>query len=108
MVTGSKKIDKVIHDFTIEVNKQLPDAKIVIFGSYARGEQRPDSDIDIAVFSDSFNGWKTVDSITFLFRIANQFNDACIEPIGFGTDDLRSGNPFVMEILSQGQELQVS
>ncbi len=32
----------------------LPDAKVLIFGSFARGNPGPDSDVDIAILSRSF------------------------------------------------------
>ena len=37
-----------------KINEILPDAKVYLFGSYATGEQRKDSDIDICVVVPEF------------------------------------------------------
>lgn len=51
-----------------------PDATLILFGSYARGEQKPDSDIDILVLIDK-------DKITFddRERISNPLYDLELE-----------------------------
>jgi predicted nucleotidyltransferase len=33
-----------------------PDARVYLFGSYARGTPRPDSDVDILIVSDAYGG----------------------------------------------------
>jgi uncharacterized protein len=47
--------------------------KVVLFGSRARGDARPDSDYDIAVFLDGFDG--SMDEAMRLGRIAAELND---------------------------------
>ena len=49
--------------------------RIILYGSHAHGMQRPDSDIDLVVISDSFNGmdyWQRIDiladSISDIFQ----------------------------------------
>lgn len=50
-----KKIRGVIQKFREALHKSdFPKVRIFIFGSYARGEERPDSDIDICLVSNLF------------------------------------------------------
>jgi predicted nucleotidyltransferase len=47
-------IDNIIHEFINGVNKILGSRvkKIILYGSYARGDYRSDSDIDIMILTD--------------------------------------------------------
>lgn len=49
-------IKDILHELKIELQKRYGNKlrKIMLFGSYARGEYRSDSDIDIAVILDDF------------------------------------------------------
>lgn len=52
------KIKKTIH-------KTEPGATVILYGSFARGENRPDSDLDILILVDSENtDWKATRKIT--------------------------------------------
>jgi len=71
--------------------------KMVLFGSYAKGIQRDDSDIDVAIFVNSFNSNKIEPS--FLWSLRRKI-DSRIEPIliennhdpsGFGEEILKYG-----------------
>ncbi|MDR1786462.1 MAG: nucleotidyltransferase domain-containing protein [Spirochaetaceae bacterium] len=44
-------LDKIVQETTAIV----PDGKVFLFGSYATGMQKPDSDIDICVVADGFS-----------------------------------------------------
>lgn len=51
------EIKKIIH-------QQDPQAEIILYGSHARGDYRPDSDIDILVLVDNENiTWKDEEKI---------------------------------------------
>lgn len=45
--------------------------RLAVFGSYARGDQRPDSDVDILVDFDSSVGIEFIDLGNYLERILN-------------------------------------
>jgi predicted nucleotidyltransferase len=47
-----KEIKVIIEKYINEINKLLEIQKVYLFGSYANGTQRPDSDIDIGIFTD--------------------------------------------------------
>ena len=43
----------IIHQLQLTLHELVPDAKIVLFGSEARGDARPDSDIDLLILISS-------------------------------------------------------
>ena len=47
----SEKDEQLLSQLRAIVNRHLPDAKLILFGSVARGEQEPDSDYDIYVIT---------------------------------------------------------
>jgi predicted nucleotidyltransferase len=60
--------------------------KAILFGSYARGKNTPDSDIDVAVVSPQF-GKDNLKEMFFLRKIALQVNSH-IEPVPFSPSDI--------------------
>ena len=79
------------HDLDIE--------KVYIFGSYAKGNFREESDIDVAVVMKNLEN-----SFTMQVHLMNLRNnlDTRIEPHPFDAEDFEAGNPFVTEILRTG------
>lgn len=60
-----KRIDMLVHDYGIKL--------IYIFGSYAKGENREDSDLDIAMFFEGeVNGFIKLDILDRLVGIFNR------------------------------------
>lgn len=52
---ASKSVRSVIQRFKSALEKSgFPKARVYLFGSYARGEARPDSDIDLCLVSPLF------------------------------------------------------
>ena len=49
-----KNIDKYLKEIKSSVLEKDPKAKVILFGSFVRGNFRPDSDIDILIVSDEF------------------------------------------------------
>ena len=72
-----------------EVRKEYNPHAIVLFGSYVNGNPREDSDIDIAVVYNGFNGdWLATSSK--LWRMCENIN-LYIEPILLDTERDKSG-----------------
>jgi len=62
-----KKIYKEVKLFSEKIKKFLPVKMIIVYGSYVKGTQRPDSDIDVAVVVDELKeNWLKVNSKLFL------------------------------------------
>ena len=49
-----------------EIQQKYPVANLALFGSYARGDDTPDSDIDIMVEFNGPIGWEMVDLLEYL------------------------------------------
>jgi predicted nucleotidyltransferase len=82
-----------------EVTKELKPEKIVMFGSYAAGQAREDSDIDVAVIFNGFEGdFLRVSS--WLWSLTWKVSSH-IEPILLDRTDDKSG--LVEEILKSGE-----
>ncbi len=49
-------MDETLKQFTAEIRSAFTDAKIMLFGSRAKGTARPDSDYDLIIISKQFKG----------------------------------------------------
>ena len=84
------------------VNSSYDFQKLILFGSYAEGNPRTDSDIDIAiVFSDYDN---RSDRQVELMKLTREV-DTRIEPHPFREKDFEVSNPLVNEIITYGEEI---
>lgn len=77
--------------------------RIILFGSYAKGNYHEDSDIDIAIVFDDYSN--LVDMQLELMRLRRKI-DSRIEPHPFREREFVSANPLVHEILKYGQEIK--
>ncbi len=74
-------------------------ARVYLFGSCARGTNRTDSDIDVAVVSNRLRKFED----SFVLRRARRAVDTRIEPHGFTVKDFNDkNNPMVNEIKKTG------
>ncbi|MBI1938795.1 MAG: nucleotidyltransferase domain-containing protein [Ignavibacteriales bacterium] len=94
-----KKVNKSIKEFALAVSKEFAVKKIVLYGSYASGTQTENSDIDIAVIVDKYNG-NVLKANSKLFAIVRNI-DIRIEPIFLEEKYDKSG--FVESILKNGK-----
>ena len=100
------KIKKILKEFKeklIDLYKdQLVD--VLLYGSYARGEQREDSDIDIAVvLKGNISPFKEIDRITeFSYDLSLKYSVLIsIHPIS-NNDYLSRNYPFVLNLREEG------
>jgi predicted nucleotidyltransferase len=84
------------------VNKQYPVENAILFGSFAMGTERPDSDIDLAIIFKSVDD--IIDRQIELLRLRSD-EDLLIEPHPFKLSDFKISNPIVAEILKNGIEI---
>ena len=79
--------------------------RIILFGSYAKGNFNEDSDIDIAiVFKDYSN---SIDMQLELMRLRRKI-DSRIEPHPFRESEFELSNPIVNEIIKYGQDIKIN
>ncbi|MDR1406126.1 MAG: nucleotidyltransferase domain-containing protein [Prevotellaceae bacterium] len=78
--------------------------KIILFGSYSKGDFNEQSDIDIAVVFDDYDNHiqRQVDLLKLTRHV-----DSRIEPHPFREKDFNINNPLAYEILLSGEELHV-
>lgn len=96
----NKEIISSINKFIEEIKKQYNITAIILFGSYAKGTENEDSDIDIAVISDDFDD--IYDCMATLMGMTWDI-DARIEPHPITTEDYQNkSDPFVKEVIDTG------
>ena len=81
-------------------------SQAVLFGSYARGDARPESDVDILVIAPEFDGPYDKSRIDLLWALRAQ-TDSRIEPITVGERQWREDDASaIIEIARrEGQEI---
>ena len=98
--TINKDILKSINEYVEEIRKHYNIVAIILFGSYAKGTEHKDSDIDIAIVSEDFDD--IYDSMADLMGMTWDI-DARIEPHPIKKKDFDEGsNYFVKEIIDTG------
>ena len=99
--------DKIIKEYIKLVRKKYTGFKrAFLFGSFAKGNSNPDSDIDIALIFDELKDDERFDMQVELMLLATQI-DSRIEPHPISTDDFNSGNPFIAEIQEFGVDILI-
>lgn len=76
--------------------------KMILFGSYAKGNFNEDSDIDIAVVLKDYHNLRDIQMD--LMRLRRKI-DSRIEPHPFRENEFEITNPMVGEIIKYGQEI---
>ena len=101
-----KRIDKSITDFISLIIDNYSDIESAyVFGSYAKGNSAPESDIDLAIVFRKLDDTKRFDIQVQLMMLASQI-DTRIEPHPISLDDFSSSeNPFAAEIKKTGFEI---
>jgi predicted nucleotidyltransferase len=75
--------------------------RVVLFGSYSKGNPHGGSDVDLAVWADEFEGYSLADIEKYLPALRNH-PQISVRPFktGMNTED----DPFLEEILQTGQD----
>ena len=98
--TINKDILNSINKFIEEIRKHYNITAIILFGSYAKGTENENSDIDIAVISDDFED--IYDSMANLMGMTWDI-DARIEPHPIKKKDFEDvSNYFIKEVIDTG------
>jgi len=106
MAPISQDVTNVIHAFVNKIGKQIPIKKVVLFGSYAQGNSNPTSDVDLAIFSEYFEGKTRVEGITFLLMHAME-HKIDLEPVAFTDKEYDERLGIVAEIINTGIEIPI-
>ncbi len=93
------KVIEKVRRFAQAVALRYHPSRVILFGSYAKGSQRIDSDIDVAVIFDSIDGdFLALESQLYMLRNSIDVN---IEPVLLEEGSDRSG--FLEEVVRTGE-----
>ena len=88
-----KYVEKICANYKVEA--------IILFGSYAKGTNNDDSDIDIAIIIDDFKN-DIIDEELNLMRLRRKI-DTRIEPHLIRIEDYKKAEtPFIQEVIDTG------
>ncbi|PKM86918.1 MAG: nucleotidyltransferase domain-containing protein [Firmicutes bacterium HGW-Firmicutes-12] len=93
------QIIEIVKSYAVIVDKHIKPSKVILYGSYAKGDWREDSDIDVAVVMETVKG-DFLEKEALLFRLRRNIDDR-IEPVLLEEGNDCSG--FLAEILKYGQ-----
>jgi len=92
MVFDADHLRRHINQYLAEVRKQYRVDRVILFGSYAAGRQREDSDIDLVIISPDFYGIPKLERHQKLGWIAWQAETDYLEPFGFTPEEYENAS----------------
>ena len=104
-VMDKKDALEVALKYAYAVKSKYDFVKIILFGSYAKGNYNVDSDIDIAVILKDYSN--LIEIQLELMRLRRKI-DSRIEPHPFREKDFDITNPIVNEIIKYGQDIKIN
>ena len=106
MARSLQEVKESVKRFGECVSRELPVRKILLYGSYAKGSARIDSDIDVAVFVDYPDHKQRLTLAAKLFHFAGDI-DINIEPKCFFWDEYNNciQGSILSEILNSAVEI---
>ena len=96
---------EAVKEYTNDVRLVLPVTLSWLFGSFAKGCQTEDSDVDIAIFLDSFGNKSEEDIFIILDELAIKYRGFSFKPHFFLHNMIHSKHPFISEILETGIQI---
>lgn len=104
MIKRRQEIKKIIKQYTNELQKMgIIVERVLIYGSYAKGHPREDSDIDLLIVSNDFKGKNLRERLEILGLAAGRIFEP-IEAMGYTEDEIISKEEggFSDEVVSNG------
>ena len=104
MALSKDKLDRVVRGFISRLASDIAVEEVILFGSYAHGNAKEHSDIDLAIISDWFQGKTRIENMQYLSRIAANYN-SLIEALPFTVEEYRKldNRTFLASILKTGR-----
>ncbi len=98
-----KEVERDVLDYVELIKKdKIPVKKVIVFGSYAKGNARKDSDIDICIISPKFK--EPFSALHYLLKRSYRIK-SIIEPHPYHPKDFVDEDPLVWEIKKTGIEI---
>ncbi|MCL4534107.1 MAG: nucleotidyltransferase domain-containing protein [Bacteroidetes bacterium] len=104
MVKTDADLKRIVSAYVDKLNKDIKVDRAILFGSYARGNPRDESDIDLAIISEDLAEMDFVRRQEFLGRKTIGC-DTLLEPIGYTREQYEhaEAHPFLNEIKRTGK-----
>lgn len=105
MVKKRSQITKLIRKLVVNLKHMgIKVDKLILYGSYAKGKAKADSDIDIAVISSSFDNKNLIERQELLGEAACALGEP-VEVIGYSYKEYVKRHPmsFLFDIVSNGK-----
>lgn len=93
-------LNNLVQKFINLISSEFPLSRVYVFGSYAKGNPKDYSDVDLAIVSDNFEGSRFFDKKKLNKYILRTSIDIEVHP--FKTEDFTEDDPFVEEIIHTG------
>lgn len=105
MVKIPENIRDIVEDYLEELSSEIKIDKAILFGSYAKVNYSMDSDIDLAIFSESFKDMDRIESIKYLLKKARKYRGVDLQPVSFTNEDYEERLGIVDDVLKTGIEV---
>ena len=101
------EVERIIARYLAAVGEDVEISDAFLFGSYARGKAKADSDIDLCVISPDF-GRDEIEEGQYLFKKTIGI-DSRLEPVGYSTRSFaKEESPLIAEIKKYGKRLAIA
>lgn len=104
---ANKKIKKYIDKALLKLTKEYQPDKVILFGSYAYGIPKPESDIDLFIIKDTPK--RRIDRFCEVENILRDLKGISFQPLVFTHTELKERidleDDFILEILEKGKVL---
>lgn len=99
MFKKTRDVKKIIERYRQELkNFNINSQKIILYGSYAKGNPREDSDIDLIVISDDFKGMNLRERLEILGIAAGRVFEP-IEALGYISKEIEQKKETFLEAI---------
>jgi predicted nucleotidyltransferase len=105
MVKNPRKISRLIKNLVSCLEeKGIKVNKLILFGSYAQGNQQSESDVDVAVISETFNNKGLLRRQELLGEAIFRLKEP-VEAIGYSYKEFQKRHPlsFLSDIVAKGK-----
>lgn len=107
MAKTEREIKEIIDRFRLEIERLgVKPEKLILYGSYARGNPREDSDIDLVVISNDFKNMNLRERLELLGIAAGKVFEP-IEASGYTEEEIERDKKgtFIEEIIESGKQV---
>jgi predicted nucleotidyltransferase len=104
-------VERIVARYVAELRDHgIRPSEVILYGSHAKGEATPLSDIDLIVVSDDLARWPALERLEMLSRLAARV-DAPLEVLGYTPEEIaRGGKNSILwaEISRHGRHLRAA